>query len=110
MRRCAGRCGCSPASARRSGHWRRGSPLGVGRGIAAPIQALTGQAAALGRGEPVAPLATSLSEANRVSIALAAASAGLRERERALRESEARHRQIVESATDYAIVTTDLDA
>ena len=86
-----------------------GLALGVGRGIAAPIQALTGQAAALGRGEPVAPLATSLSEANRVSIALAAASAGLREREQALRESEARHRQIVESSTDYAIITTDLD-
>ncbi|NNM73509.1 HAMP domain-containing histidine kinase [Enterovirga sp. DB1703] len=63
--------------------------LGVlfGQRITAPIRALAERAAALGRGEPVQPLETTLAEANQVGAELARASASLREREADLREA-----------------------
>jgi PAS domain S-box-containing protein len=88
--------------------------LAIGRRIAAPIRALARAADALGRGEAVAAVGGPLREAVTVGEALAAASAGLREREAwllereaSLRESEERLRLIVEGARDHAIVTTD---
>ena len=59
----------------------------LGRRIARPIAALAGHSAAVGRGEVVAPLASSLAEANLVSGELAAASAIRQERERDLSEA-----------------------
>jgi signal transduction histidine kinase len=58
-----------------------------GQRITAPIQALAARAAALGRGEPVPPLETSLREANQVGAELAHASTSLREREAELRDA-----------------------
>jgi signal transduction histidine kinase len=49
-----------------------------GRTIAAPLRSLTGQAAALGRGEPVSELATGLRETDLVSASLVAASGQIR--------------------------------
>ena len=60
-----------------------------------PIGALADRAAALGRGEAVAPLLTPVREVNRVAAELEAASASLGEREAALRASEARLRAIL---------------
>jgi PAS domain S-box-containing protein len=54
------------------------------RRIVRPIQAIGRQAEALGRGEPVAPLASGLAEADRVSRALGEATASLRERNQIL--------------------------
>lgn len=58
-----------------------------GQRITAPIGALAREAARLGRGDPVEPLATGLAEADRVGAVLAGASANLRERETDLREA-----------------------
>ncbi|HYI81911.1 MAG TPA: PAS domain-containing protein, partial [Acetobacteraceae bacterium] len=69
-----------------------GLALWLGRRIERPIQALAGRAAALGRGEAVAPLATPVREVNRVAAELEAASAARGEREAALRRSEERFR------------------
>lgn len=76
-----------------------------GRHITAPMEMLAARAAALGRGERVAPLHTPLREMAKVGDALAVASADLRERERerdraeaALRESEERFRFAFEAA------------
>jgi len=76
-----------------------------GRHITTPMEVLASQAAALGRGEKITPLNTSLHEMARVSDALAAASHDLRERERerdhaeaALRASEERVRFAFEAA------------
>ncbi|MBL0407500.1 GAF domain-containing protein [Microvirga aerilata] len=64
-----------------------------GQRITAPIEALTGKAAALGRGEAVLPVATTVSEVKQVGEALTAASINLRGRETDLRESEQRLRE-----------------
>jgi PAS domain S-box-containing protein len=69
----------------------------LGRRISRPIQALADRAAALGRGETVAPLLTPVREVNRVAGELEAASASLKEREAALRGSEARLRAILDT-------------
>lgn len=76
-----------------------------GRHITTPMELLAARAVALGRGEPVAPLNTSLGEMAKVSDALAAASAELRQREQerdraeaALRESEERFRFALQAA------------
>jgi signal transduction histidine kinase len=61
--------------------------LFFGQRITAPIQSLAERASALGRGEPVEPLHTALSEANQVGAELAHASRVLREREADLREA-----------------------
>ncbi|TDR85507.1 sensor histidine kinase [Enterovirga rhinocerotis] len=59
----------------------------VGRQITRPIAALARTAAALGRGEPVTPLATGLAEANEVGRVLVGASSNLRDREADLVEA-----------------------
>ncbi|MXQ09953.1 PAS domain S-box protein [Microvirga makkahensis] len=76
-----------------------------GRHITIPMEILAAQATALGRGEKVSPLNTSLREMAKVGDALAMASSGLRERERerdqaeaALRASEERFRFAFEAA------------
>jgi PAS domain S-box-containing protein len=61
-----------------------------GRRIARPIHALEASAEQLAKGQPISPTTTGLREISAVSRALALASAELRERERALRESEER--------------------
>ncbi|MEE1613735.1 sensor histidine kinase [Microvirga sp. CF3016] len=61
-----------------------------GQRIAIPVQGLVDQAQRLGRGASVAPPPTGLVEVDQVGGALAAASQDLREREAALRGSEAR--------------------
>jgi PAS domain S-box-containing protein len=78
----------------------------VGRRIGVPIRELAGRAAALGRGEAVAPLATPVREVNRVAAELGAAAASLGEREAALRRSEERFRL---AATAYQGAVYDLD-
>jgi PAS domain S-box-containing protein len=62
----------------------------VGRSIAAPVEGLAALAQEIGRGEPVAVPSSGLAVVDRVSNALAAASTQLREREAALKASEAR--------------------
>jgi PAS domain S-box-containing protein len=62
----------------------------VGRGIAAPVEELAVLAQEIGRGEPIAVPSSGLAVVDRVSNALAAASSQLREREAALKASEAR--------------------
>ena len=59
----------------------------VGRRITGAMGKLAREAARLGRGEPVQPLSTALTEADVVGTALSAASANLRERETELREA-----------------------
>ncbi len=59
----------------------------VGRRITKSIAALSREALKLGRGEPVAPLATGLVEADEVGAELATASTNLREREADLRDA-----------------------
>ena len=71
--------------------------LWLGGRVALPIGALADRAAALGRGEAVAPLLTPVREVNRVAAELESASASLGEREAALRASEARLRAILET-------------
>jgi PAS domain S-box-containing protein len=66
-----------------------------GRRITAPLRALSASAAALGRGEAVRPLATSLTEVNEVGAELAEASARLRERERSIQRGQDRFRAAV---------------
>ncbi|HEV2566417.1 MAG TPA: PAS domain S-box protein [Microvirga sp.] len=61
-----------------------------GQRIAIPVQGLVDQAQRLGRGASVAPPPTGLVEVDQVGGALASASQDLREREAALRGSEAR--------------------
>ncbi len=89
--------------------------LGFSRRVTQPLEQLVASAAALGRSEPVAPVRTRLLEVDKVAEALADASARLRSKaqqrdaaEAALRSSETLQRLIVDSATDYAIITTDL--
>jgi PAS domain S-box-containing protein len=79
-----------------------------GRRIGRSAQTLASAAARLGQGHPVKPLASGLREMDEVSHALVSASTELRDREFALRESEARHRQIFNSAQDYAIIAKDM--
>src|SRR3954469_14839182 len=108
MRRCTGRCGCSPALARRSGHWRRGSRSawdGASRRRSRPSPVRSrrsGAASPSRRSRPRCPRRTgSASPSQRPRPGCASANRRC--------ASEARHRQIVESSTDYAIITTDLD-
>jgi PAS domain S-box-containing protein len=70
----------------------------VGRSIAAPVEKLVTLAQHLGRGEPIMVSASGLAEIDRVSDALASASTELRQREAALRASEARLRATHENA------------
>jgi PAS domain S-box-containing protein len=70
----------------------------VGRGIAAPAEGLVILAQRLGRGEPITVPASGLAEMDRVGTALALASTELREREAALRTSEARLRATHDNA------------
>jgi PAS domain S-box-containing protein len=69
----------------------------LGRRVSGPIQALADGAAAMGRGEAVPPLQTTVREVNRVAGALGDASAALKQREAALRGSEARLRAILDT-------------
>jgi len=85
-----------------------------GRRLARPVRLLADAGAALGRGEPVLPVATPVREVNRVGAALAAASVALRERARerdaveaALREGEARYRALVETSPDAVVAHRD---
>ena len=89
--------------------------LGFSRRVTQPLAQLVASADALGRSEPVPQTPTSLREVDKVTDALADASERLRQKARqrdeaeiALRRSEARQRLIVDSATDYAIITLDL--
>jgi PAS domain S-box-containing protein len=61
-----------------------------GRRIAVPVQGLVDEAQRLGRGEPVAAAPAGLAELDQVGDALASASTELRNREAALKASEAR--------------------
>jgi PAS domain S-box-containing protein len=79
-----------------------------GRRISVPVQGLVGQAQRVGRGEPLAAPDTGLVEIDRVSIALAAASTELRERETALGRSEARLRATQDNAA-VGIAEVDRD-
>jgi PAS domain S-box-containing protein len=69
-----------------------------GQRISVPVQGLVRQAQSLGRGEPLIVPDTGLVEIDRVSVALAAASTELRERETALGRSEARLRATQDNA------------
>lgn len=82
--------------------------LRVGRGIAAPVEGLVTLAQRLGRSEPITPAASGLPEIDRVGDALAAASRELRERETALRTSEARLRATHDNAA-VGIAEVDRD-
>jgi PAS domain S-box-containing protein len=66
-----------------------------GRAITVPLRSLARSADALGRGEVVTPLETSLSEANLVSAGLATASERLRDRERSIQLGRDRFRAAV---------------
>ncbi len=70
----------------------------VGRSIASPVVGLVALAQGIGRGESVSVPESGLAEIDRVSNALASASAELRKREIALRASEARLRATHENA------------
>ncbi len=70
----------------------------VGRSIVAPVEGLVTLAQSLGRGEPITGLTSGLAEIDRVGSALTSASMELREREAALRASEARLRATHENA------------
>jgi PAS domain S-box-containing protein len=78
----------------------------VGRSIAAPVETLVTLAQHLGRGAPISVSTSGLAEIDRVGDALASASTELREREAALRESEARLRATHENA---AVGITEVD-
>jgi PAS domain S-box-containing protein len=78
----------------------------IARSIAAPVEGLLNVARGLGRGEPVAVAPSGLAEVDRVADALATASKELREREAALRASDARLRATHETAA-VGIVEVD---
>jgi PAS domain S-box-containing protein len=63
---------------------------GFGQRIAVPVQGLVDQAQRLGRGKPLAAMPSGLAEVDQVAGALTLASTELREREDALKASEAR--------------------
>lgn len=75
-------------------------PLAVffGRRISAPIQSVAGAAAALGRGEDVPVIRSQIREMDDVGKAIARAGAALRERTKAVAESEERFRAVFEQA------------
>jgi PAS domain S-box-containing protein len=85
-----------------------GMALRVGRSIAAPVDGLATLAQRLGRGEPITAAVSGLPEIDRVGEALAAASRELREREAALRTSEARLRATHDNAA-VGIAEVDRD-
>jgi PAS domain S-box-containing protein len=80
-----------------------------GQRIAAPIQALADRAIAVGHGETVAPVRTNLGEIRHVGEALAIASAELREREAAIRESK-EHLRLAVDAGRMAVWNFDVQA
>jgi PAS domain S-box-containing protein len=80
----------------------------IGRSIAAPVEGLVSLAQGLGRGKPVAARPSGLAEIDRVAEALASASTELREREAALRASDARLRATHENAA-VGIAEVDQD-
>src|SRR5918911_2522738 len=79
-----------------------------GRRIARPIHALEASADQLATGQPVLPVTTGLREINPVGRALALASEQLRQRERALRESERRLQATYDNAA-VGIIEVDQD-
>ena len=82
----------------------------LARRIAAPIASLTRFADATNADQPLQPpSATGMSEVDLVAGALYDDVIRRRTAEAALRESEARHRLVIENATDVAIVTLDLE-
>ncbi len=80
----------------------------VGRSIAAPVEGLVSLAQRLGRGQPVTAHPSGLAEIDRVADALAMASTELRQREAALRASDARLRVTHENAA-VGIAEVDRD-
>src|SRR5919202_2476148 len=79
-----------------------------GRQIARPIYTLEVGAGQLAKGQRVSPVTTGLREIDAVGRALALASAELRERERALKESERRLRATYDNAA-VGIIEVDQD-
>ncbi len=78
------------------------------RQLTGPIAAAVGSAHALGRGEKVTTVPSQMLEANALSEALERASIELRERARALTETETRHRSVFEqSAVGFEQVALD---
>ena len=80
----------------------------VGRSIAAPVEGLVTLAQRLGRGEPITVPQGGVAEIDRLGSALASASTELREREAALRASEARLRATHDNAA-VGIAEVDRD-
>jgi PAS domain S-box-containing protein len=68
----------------------------ISRKLRAPIEALAKQAGALGRGEKLAPIETSVREIDIVMAALSAAEADLRERARQRDDSQAQFQAIMD--------------
>ncbi|HYD68628.1 ATP-binding protein [Azospirillum sp.] len=82
----------------------------LARTIARPVEALAGRAAALGRGEPLAPLATGLTEVDAVGRALHRAGEELRRTNEALEERVAQAVAEVERTQAVLVQAQKLDA
>ncbi len=80
----------------------------IARSIAAPVERLLSATRRLGRGEPIVVKPSGVDEIDRVADALASASTELRQRETALRASDARLRATHETAA-VGIVEVDRD-
>jgi PAS domain S-box-containing protein len=78
-------------------------------GIVRRVQRLERDAVLLARGKAVAPAPPARDEVGQLAARLAEASALLRAREQALRDSEERFRLVMEGVRDYGIFTLDPD-